>query len=318
LERLINLVALLLESRRPLTFERIRELMPAYQQSDPATAKRMFERDKDTLRDAGIPVELAPTDAWEVEQGYRISKEQYYLPELTFTPDEVWALFVAAHAPGEGEDAERAFQKLSTGTETNVLAAMAERQAAPGADRSGPHLGTIADALARRRAIRFRYRPAQGKAGPRVVDPYSLTFRSGNWYLIGLDRGRREIRSFRLSRLLSSVKDVGPASSPPEGFDAAAQLEAGPWGLGKPAATARIAFSPKVAWWALSDTTGAKILRTRKDGWVEMEVPAGETETFLSWVLSFGPDARLYSPKAIRDQLVARLGAVLTPRGGSR
>jgi proteasome accessory factor B len=315
LERLINLVALLLESGRPLTFERIRELMPAYQQSDPSSAKRMFERDKDTLREAGIPVELAPTDAWEVEQGYRIPRERYYLPDLTFSADEVWALFVAAHAPGEDVEAERAFQKLSTGTETNVLAAMAERQAAPGADRSGPHLGTIADALARRRAIRFRYRPAQGKAGPRVVDPYSLTFRSGNWYLVGLDRGRAEVRSFRLSRLLSAVKDAGPASAPPPGFDAAAQLEAGPWGLGRPADIARISFSPKVAWWALSDTTGAKIVRTRKDGWVEVEVPAAETESFVSWVLSFGPDARLYSPKPIRDQIVARLEAVLTATG---
>jgi proteasome accessory factor B len=312
LERLINLVALLLDSRRPLTFEQIRELMPAYQQSDHASAKRMFERDKDTLREAGIPMELAPTDAWEVEHGYRIPKDQYYLPELTFTADEVWALFVAAHTPGEDSEAERAFQKLSTGTETNVLTAMAEREAAPGADRSGPHLGAIADALARRRAVRFRYRPAQGKAGQREVDPYSLAFRSGNWYLVGLDRGKGEIRSYRLSRLLSAAKEIGPASSPPEGFDATAQLEAGPWGLGKPAARARIAFSPKVVWWALSDALGAEILGTRKDGWVEVEVPASETERFVSWVLSFGPDARLYSPKPIRDQVVARLEAVLS------
>jgi proteasome accessory factor B len=317
LERLINLVALLLESRRPLTFEEIRELMPAYQQADPASAKRMFERDKDTLREAGIPMELAPTDSWEVEHGYRIPKDQYYLPELTFTSEEVWALFVAAHAPGEDSEAERAFQKISTGTETNVLSAMTEREPAPGADPSGPHLGAIADALARRRAIRFRYRPLQGKAGPREVDPYSLVFRSGNWYLVAGDRGRGEIRSFRLSRLLSAIKDMGPASPPPEGFNASAQLEAGPWGLGKPAARARIAFSPKVVWWALADVPGAEIVGTRGDGWVEVQVPASETDTFVSWVLSFGPDARLYSPKSIRDQVVARLEAVLTAGDGA-
>jgi predicted DNA-binding transcriptional regulator YafY len=316
LERLINLVALLLESRLPLTFDRIRELMPAYQQSDVASAKRMFERDKDILRDAGIPVELAPTDAWEVEQGYRIRKDEYYLPELSFTADEVWALFVAAHTPGEDTEAERAFQKLSTGTDTNVLAAMAERQAAPGADPSGPYLGAIADALARRRAIRFRYRPAQGKAGQRQVDPYSLMFRSGHWYLIGLDRGRGDIRSFRLSRVLSAVREAGPASAPPEGFDASAQLQAGPWGLGKPAARARIAFSPKVVWWALADVPGAKVIRTRKDGWVEVEVPASESETFVSWVLGFGPDARVHSPHATRDVVVARLEAVLAATAG--
>lgn len=307
LERLINLVALLLEARRPLTFDRIRELMPAYHQQDASSAKRMFERDKDILRDVGIPVELEPTDAWEVEMGYRIPKEKYYLPEVTFTPEEVWALFVAAHAPGEGGEAELAFQKLSSGAESNVLAALAERAPATGADPSGPHLGAIADALAARRAVRFRYRSAQGKAGVREVDPYSLVFRNGHWYLAGLDRGRHDLRSFRLSRVLSTVKEIGPAPPPPEGFDASRLLEAGPWGLGRPATKARVAFSPKVSWWALPATPGATAIGSRKDGWVEAEVPAGQVDAFVSWVLSFGPDARALSPRSIRDAVVRRL-----------
>jgi len=307
LERLIDLVALLLEARRPLTFDDIRGLIPAYQQQDVSSAKRMFERDKDILREVGIPVDLDATDAWEVEQGYRIRKDQYYLPEVAFTAEEVWALFVAAHTPGESGEAEQAFQKLSAGTETNVLTAMADRTPAPGVDPSGPHLGAIADALARRRAIRFRYRPTQGKPGRREVDPYALVFRSGHWYLVGRDRGREEVRSFRLSRLLSPVKEAGEASAPPEGFDAARQLEAGPWGLGRPAERARVAFSPKVAWWAVPDVPGAEVLRTRRDGWVEVDVPASQTDSFVSWVLSFGPDARVYSPRPIRDEVVARL-----------
>ena len=310
LERLLNLVALLLEAGRPMTFDQIRRVMPAYQQGDLASAKRMFERDKDTLREVGIPVELAATDIWEVEQGYRIPREQYYLPDVAFSPEEVWALFIAAHAPGEEGDAEQAFRKLSTGAETNVLAAMAERTATPGVDASGPYLGAIADALSRRRSIRFRYRPAQGKPGQREVDPYSLVFRSGNWYLVGLDRGRGEIRSFRLSRLLSPVKESGPSTLPPEGFEATSHLEAGPWGLGAPAARAKVAFSPKVAWWAIGATPGANVVRSRKDGWIEVEVPANQTESFLSWVLSFGPDARVLSPRGSRDQVVAKLEAL--------
>jgi proteasome accessory factor B len=310
LERLLDLVALLLDARKPLTFEDIRGVMPAYQQADPASAKRMFERDKDVLREVGIPVELAPTDAWETEQGYRIPKDRYYLPEVAFSPDEVWALFVAAHTPGASGEAEQAFQKISSGTEMNVLAAMAERTAAPGVDSSGPYLGAIADALARRKAVRFKYRSAQGKAGLREVDPYSLVFRHGNWYVVGLDRGRGEIRSFRLSRLLSPVKEIGPASAPPQGFDASAQLQSGPWGLGQPAETARVSFSPKVSWWAVASTPGVNVVRTRKDRWVDVDVPASETDTFVSWILSFGADARLTSPKALRDQVVAKLRAV--------
>jgi predicted DNA-binding transcriptional regulator YafY len=311
LERLINLVALLLQARRPLTFDEIREALPAYDQADQSSAKRMFERDKDTLREAGIPVEVAGTDVWEVEPGYRISKERYYLPEIEFTPEEVWALFVAAHAPGEDGEAERAFWKLATGVDTSVLTSIAERPVAPGLDASGPHLGSVADALARARRITFRYRPAQGKAGPREVDPFALLFRRGHWYLVGRDAAKDEIRAYRLSRLTGPVRDVGAAQGTPAGFRAADHLQAGPWGLGEPEAAARVAFSPKVAPWVVPATTGAREIRTLDDGWVEVEVPASRTEPFVSWVLSFGPDARVDSPRAVRDELIGRLEGVL-------
>jgi proteasome accessory factor B len=311
LERLINLVALLLEARRPMNFDTIRRLIPAYQQGDASSAKRMFERDKDVLREVGIPVELAPTDAWEVEQGYRIPKDKYYLPEVAFSPEEVWALFVAAYAPDHGGEAEQAFQKLSAGTETNFLTAMSDRTPAPGVDPSGRFLGGVADALGRRRAIRFKYRSSQGKSVAREVEPYSLVFRRGHWYLVGLDRARGDVRSYRLSRFQSAVKEIGEAGAPPEGFDASRLLEAGPWGLGRPAARARVAFSPKVAWWAIPSTPGARTLRTRRDGWVEVDVPASQTDSFVSWVLSFGPDARVYSPRSVRDLVVSRLEALV-------
>ena len=120
LERLVNLTALMLTARRPLTFEDIRDRIEAYQHQDGASAKRMFERDKDILRDIGVPVELVATDPWDVEKGYRIVEDQYYLPDLSFTPDELWALFVAAHAPGEDEDAEHAFRKLAVGADEGL------------------------------------------------------------------------------------------------------------------------------------------------------------------------------------------------------
>jgi predicted DNA-binding transcriptional regulator YafY len=312
LERLINLLALLLEARRPLSFDEIRETMPeAYGHADEASAKRMFERDKDVLREVGVPMEVVPTDPWNQETGYRVPKDQYYLPEITFTPEEVWALFAAAHAPGEAGEAGRAFWKLATGVDSDVLAMIAERAPAPGLDASGPHLGSIADALARRRRVRFRYRSAQGRVGRREVDPYALLFRGGNWYLIGRDQARDDVRAFRLSRLGGPVKDAGEARPAPEGFEAAKHVQAGPWGLGEPQATARVAFSPKVAPWAVPSTTGARPMGTTPDGWVEVEVPSGGTDPFVAWVLSFGPDARLVAPRSLRDEVVARLRSVL-------
>src|SRR4029079_11043229 len=113
-ERLVNLIALLLNTRRPLTVEEVRNTIPGYQQQDYASFKRMFERDKEELRSLGIPIERRFTDVWEIEEGYLISKDRYYLPELDLDPDEMAALWIASRIvvePGGKED--QALVKLS-------------------------------------------------------------------------------------------------------------------------------------------------------------------------------------------------------------
>jgi predicted DNA-binding transcriptional regulator YafY len=306
LERLINLVALLLETSRPLTFEEIRKALRAYDQTDRDSAKRQFERDKDVLRTVGIPVEVAPTDPWEVEEGYRIPRERYELPDISFTPEEAAALFVAAHGAGESADASEAFRKLLPGSERGVLAAIGNEGVAA-VDASGPHLQQIADAIARRRLLGFRYRPNEGEEADREVDAWGLVFRRGAWYLVGGDRTRGEARSFRLSRIVGKVVDRGEGHAPPAEFRAADHLTVGPWGVGEPQSAARVAFSPKVAWWALAGLRGAETLETRADGWTEASVPAGAEEPFVSWILSFGPDAEVLEPDELRSSVVTTL-----------
>jgi proteasome accessory factor B len=311
LERLLNLVALLLESPRPLPFTEIREKLPAYAQQTPDSAKRMFERDKDVLRDNGIPVDLVATDVWEVEEGYTIPKDRYYLPEVTFSASEISALFVAAHTPGDEDEAEQAVRKLSVAADEPPLGALTRSPLTAGADPGGPMLVAVANAIGRRRRVAFRYRPSSGEQGERRVDPYALVWRTGHWYVVGMDADRGEPRSFRLSRFLSEPEDVGEGSSPPEGFDAGRQLKAGPWGLGEPGGRAIVAFSPDAAWWATAGVPGATVVRTREDGWVETSVPASDAPSFVSWVLSFGPDAELVEPEDLRAEVVARLEATL-------
>jgi proteasome accessory factor B len=306
LERLLNLVALLLDTNRALTFDEIRTTLQAYGQDDKASAKRQFERDKDTLRQIGIPVETVPTDAWEVEEGYRISKERYELPEVSLEPEEAAALLVAAH--GEGGEAAHAFRKLALGAEAGFLSAMDEGPPTSGVDASGPHLGEAAEAVSGRRRVRFRYRPMTGQEGDRDVDAWALLFRSGAWYLVGRDRDRNEPRSFRLSRIDSEIRDAGGGEAAPEGFRAAEHLTAGPWGLGEPETSARVAFGPKVSWWATAGLPGARTVRTGEGGWTEAEVPAGDA--FVSWILSFGDDAEVLDPPHLRDEVVRALEAV--------
>ncbi len=307
-ERLLNLTALLLESPRPLTFAQIRQRIPAYGQRELTAAKRMFERDKDLLRDSGIPIELGPTDPFEIEEGYRIAKERYYLPELDFTPEEMSALLIAAQTPATEGEAEQAALKLQAAS-GSVLGEPGAGPVAAGPDLAGPRLLKVAEAVLGRRSIRFSYRPVSGEPGKRHVDPWALVWRSGHWYVVGLDRGRREPRSFRLSRMASEISEASDGSAPPEGFDAREQVKAGPWGIGEPAGQARVALSPDVSWWAVRGITDARAERTREDGWVEVTVPGGAVDSLVSWTLSFGPDAVALEPKELRDEVIARLEA---------
>lgn len=308
LERMVNLVALLLNARQPLTFDEIRDRLGAYTQDERDVAKRQFERDKDELRREGIPIETAFTDVYEKEQGYLIPPDRYYLPEISLTAEEIAALFITAHAPGDYGEAATAFPKLAGNADAAMISGLDQRRA-PGIAGGGPQLMAAADAAARRRRVRFSYRPATGEEGVRTVDVWGLVSFRGAWYLVGHDESADDVRSFRLSRVLSDLEDLGEAVPPPEGFNAKERLKSGPWGVGEPQITARVAFSPKIAWWAAAQAPGSEVVRRRRDGWVEVTLPASEDESFLSWVRGFGPDAELLAPAPLRERLVRSLEA---------
>jgi len=314
LERLLKLVILLLDTSRPLTFSDVREKLPAYAQEDVSAAKRMFERDKDILRELGIPVELASTDVWDVEEGYLIPKDRYYLPDIEFTKEELSALYVAAHTLGADVEATQDMRKLQAGAGEGILAGLPTGPVAAGPDVPGGRLGPVARAIEDKRSIRFRYRPATGQTARRHVDPHALVTRAGQWYVVGLDRERGDIRSFRMSRFLSEATDAGEGSEPPEGFDAREHLRHGPWGVGEPEVEAVVAFSPDVAWWAVRGVADAREVAARGDGWVEVALPAARGDSFVSWVLSFGPDAEVLEPPELRRAVTGRLERILAQR----
>jgi proteasome accessory factor B len=310
LERLVNLVALLLESRRPLTFDEIREkLGEAYEHGDVNSAKRMFERDKDVLRDIGVPIEVSATDVWDAEQGYTIAKERYYLPEIRFTAEEITALAVAARS-GSDTAAEDAVRKLLSGATEGILATL-PADVGPVTETATETLTAAAEAVAGSRRVRFAYRTASGASGERTVDAYGLAVRGGHWYLVGLDRDRDEVRSFRLSRVASRLSDDGEADPPPEGFRASDHVRTAPWGPGEAEGSATVAFAPDVAWWATRGIAGVEELGPREDGWSVVRLPATPGESLAAWVLSFGPSAEAVEPPELRDEVVRRLGSAV-------
>ena len=88
-ERLLNLVICLLHTRRYLSVHEIRAAVPGYESDSEDAFRRMFERDKQELRELGIPLETG-TDhpAHDDELGYRIARRDYELPPLSLEPDD--------------------------------------------------------------------------------------------------------------------------------------------------------------------------------------------------------------------------------------
>ncbi len=308
LERLLNLVGLLLETPTPLTFEQIRETLEAYQGDNLDSVKRKFERDKDMLRAYGVPLEMTGTDVWDVEQGYTIRKDRYYLPDIAFTPEEITALYLAAQSGSATTDALSGVRKLIYGADGGVLTGSAGGPLAMESDTDQDRLMAAANAASERHAVRFGYRTAQGATSDRTVDAFGVVFRSGRWYLVGHDRERDAIRAFRLSRVTTGLTDAGAGAEPPAGFAAIDHVESAPWdAAGLP--VAHVAFTPEAAVLAEGNISGTTRDRVRDDGWVVLAVPAADPATLGPLILQYGPEAEVLDPPALRDDVIARLEA---------
>ena len=310
LERLFNLVGLLLETPTPLTFDQIRETLEAYQGDNVESVKRKFERDKDSLRAYGVPLEMTGTDIWDVEQGYTIPKDRYYLPEISFTPEEITALYLAAQGGSEATEVAQGVRKLLYGAEGGLLTGTAGGPLAVESDTDQARLLIAAGAARDRRRLRFGYRTATGSAADREVDVFGVVFRGGHWYVVGHDRARDDIRAFRLSRVTTEPTDVGEGTSPPDGFRAIEHVEAGPWNA-ESASTARVAFGPAASVLAEASLPGATREGVRGDGWAILSIPAADPNTLAPLVLGYGPEAEVLEPATLRDEVVRRLTAVL-------
>src|ERR671915_196906 len=291
-ERLVNLIALLLDTRRPLTLDQVAELVPGYEASG-ESLRRMFERDKEELRSLGVPVERAPIDAWGSEEGYFIDPEAYGMPDLDLAPDERAALALAARARGAGPDARRA----SRGGASPLLAALLE-------------------AVSGRKRIVFSYRPPGRTAAERRLDPYALVNRRGTWYVVGHDAGRDAQRSFRVSRIESDIRKLRPTSrgpdfEVPDDYDPGKLLPTAGEPEGAPMALVR---APRAAA-RLAELRGAAPTGPpRPDGLVTLRLPVGDRDGLLGWALGNGVE--IVEPAELRAEARRRLEVLSTVVGG--
>ena len=298
IERLLNLLAFLLTTARPVTADEIRNRVAGYGGSSDEAFRRMFERDKDLLRNIGIPLELTSADAWGIEHGYVIDPGAYRLPDPGLTDEERAALALASRVVrlGGGPAPPDALLKLGG-------SGLGGGEEPMGADLglSAERLGDLFGAVSERREVTFTYRDS-----PRRLKPYGLAHRRGHWYLVG--EGPSGMRVFRVDRMDETVVgDTPDAFTRPKGFSLRAEIDAQPWEAGSDETViARLRFEPEMAWWA------ARTLHVdHSDGPLTVELPVANVDAFIGWVLSFDDAAEILEPAGLRRQLVERVEAAL-------
>jgi proteasome accessory factor B len=313
-ERLMNLLIMLLVARRHLDKAHIRGLL--YPDSSDEAFEKMFERDKEELRQLGIPIDVASQDVFfDDEQGYRIRREAFELPDISLEADEAAVLGLAArvwqHAGMAGATSDALLKLKAAGVDVDRTALDLVE---PHLTAEEPAFEALWAAAQSRTPVEFGYqRTADAEPTTRRVQPWRLLWHTSRWYLLGHDEDRGAARMFRLSRITGAVRTTGEPGGydlPPEAELAEATRVLAP----APAASERITAHVLVR-------SGMAHGLRRQGDLVDADVAGPDTETrwdrleithltlpaLADEVLSTGPDAFVESPPELRDEVVARL-----------
>jgi predicted DNA-binding transcriptional regulator YafY len=298
LERLVNLTATLLDTRRPLTLEELSDRVEPRYPDDLVARRRQFERDKETLRDLGIPIRVESADGFGAEQAYRIHADDYYLPDLSLTEDELAALHMAVTAVRLGDDTGReGLAKLGGIAGEGADAALAAVEVTPS-------LTALFEAVGRHASVTFSYR-----GETRSLDPYGVVMRWGHWYVVGHDRDRDAPRAFRVDRL-DGDPHVGPpgAFTPPAGIDPADFVRADPmtYGEDQPVGARVLVDAPRAAW-VVEQLGEESVVERRPDGAVVVALSVVNRAAFRAWMIDLLDHAEVVAPPELRDEMIAWL-----------
>ena len=312
-ERLLNLVVCLLATGHYLTAEQIRHAVPGYPDGDEAF-KRMFERDKEELRELGIPLETGLSA--DEEAGYRIPRQAYELPELHLTPDEAAVLGLAARVwqrASLAEAASGALLKLrAAGIDTDAMGDVPGIMGIePRVDTDEPAFPVLWQAVRDRRPVAFDYQGV-GRSSPqrRHLEPWGVVSRRGRWYVVGHDTDRDGVRVFRLSRIIGEVVADGAPGTVvvPDGVD----VRAIAFARDEPPAEPRVATVRLRTGRAHGLRRWARVVSRHDDDWDVAELTFSEVDWFAPYLARFADDVVVLDPPDLREAVIHQLKAVLT------
>lgn len=299
LERVTNLVALLMATRVPITLDQISHELSGQYPTGEAALRGAFERDKALLREIGVPLEtevLGGSDAGRT--AYRIDRARYELADLALAPDEQAALQLAV-AAARLADAQFGLLKLG-----------GDRSSVPVVVANIPELAALPalrEATAGRAQVSFGY---HGSA--RQLQPYALMLRQRFWYVIGHDVDRDELRTYRVDRIEGDpvVGEPG-AFERPDGFDPREAFPSDPKLMGdEPAARAEVWVGASRAEAVERELGEGAVRQRRDDGSVVVDVPCASEEAFRSWLFGLGVNGEVLAPPEMRASIVQWLRAL--------
>ena len=353
IQRWTDLIAALLSRDTPATFEELLADVPAYKEEATGLSKdsikRTFERDKDELREYGVPIETSERDPGDnTTSTYRLSRNTFYLPyllaasdkaapkprqpegfrmlgNLAFEPDEIAAVAAGfarldqLHDPLLSDDARAAVRALAFDLAgfDNGLSDVKLLGADDGA--TSKTFEALSRALRTRKTVTIAYQsPSDSQPGDRHVHPYGLFFVSAHWYLAAFDPMRQDMRNFRLSRMSAVAVNKARPGTPDYDIPAEFRLRTHaelrrPWELGH--AEAHFAEVRIVG-------SGGAVLAAAESGEVVPDhpdmrrFPVRRFDSFARWLLSFGGDVVPVSPPELVDEYRALVRETLKRYGG--
>jgi len=305
LERVTNLLTLLLTTRRHLSFDEIRHELRDQYPGNLAAARAAFERDKSILRDEGVPIDQVVLGGDRAgATGYRIVRSEYEVHEFGLDPDEAMAVRVAVGAIRMGTSwSQEALWKVDL--ESHLYDGGVVGVELPADERLPIIHGAVADC----RPLSFRYHDR-----PRTLHPFGLLARQGWWYVVGHDVGVGDLRTYRVDRIQGGVA-VGDAASfeRPPGFDVRTAFPADPKLLpdsvdvGSDVAEVRV--DPRDVGSVVRDHGADCVIRTDADGWAVARIPCSNVRAFMIWLFGFLDRAEVVGPPALREMVVDWLHA---------
>jgi proteasome accessory factor BC len=259
--RQLSLVAYLMAERRPLTARDVKSNVEGYSEmSDEAFARRFYS-DRAELLALGVPLQ-SQRDEFTGEELYTLRSENYFLDKLELDDDELAALQTALYLL-EGkfayaEPLRLALQNLALGrpgfdepaTETAVRVEVLDPDYS--AEMPG-RLGKLEGAISKQRTIKFPYYSiSRNRQTERTINPYGLLSDNGSWYVIGQDLDRKDIRTFRVSRIRGDIRFATRRERDfriPQDFNIDVYRGRPPWQVGDKVGEARIELAGDTAWW---------------------------------------------------------------------